>query len=59
MNTTNGDAAFCIAGYTDYLRDVMGAADTTRLRHLLPYGASSRPIPAWVSPIGAVYPSSG
>jgi site-specific recombinase XerD len=34
MNTTNGDAAFWIAGYTDYLRDVMGAADTTRLRHL-------------------------
>ncbi len=34
MNTTNGDAAFWIAGYTDYLRDTIGAADTTRLRHL-------------------------
>ena len=29
MDTTNNDAAFWIAGYTDYLRDVVGAADTT------------------------------
>ena len=34
MDTTNNDAAFWIAGYTDYLRDVVGAADATRLRHL-------------------------
>ena len=34
MDTTNNDAAFWIAGYTDYLRDVSGAADTTRLRYL-------------------------
>jgi len=34
MDTTNNDAAFWIAGYTDYLRDVVGAADTTRLRYL-------------------------
>jgi hypothetical protein len=25
---------FWIAGYTDYLRDVVGAADTTQLRYL-------------------------
>ena len=29
MDTTNNDAAFWIAGYTDYLRDVVGAADAT------------------------------
>ena len=34
MDTTNNDAAFWVAGYTDYLRDVVGAADTTRLRYL-------------------------
>jgi integrase/recombinase XerC len=34
MDTTNNDAAFWIAGYTDYLRDVVGAADPTRLRYL-------------------------
>jgi site-specific recombinase XerD len=34
MDTTHNDAAFWIAGYTDYLRDVVGAADTTRLRYL-------------------------
>jgi site-specific recombinase XerD len=34
MDTTNNDAAFWIAGYTNYLRDVVGAADTTRLRYL-------------------------
>ena len=34
MDTMNNDAAFWIAGYTDYLRDVVGAADTTRLRYL-------------------------
>jgi len=34
MDTTNNDAACWIAGYTDYLRDVVGAADTTRLRYL-------------------------
>lgn len=35
MDTTdNNDAASWIAGYTDYLRDVVGAADTTRLRYL-------------------------
>ncbi len=34
MDTTNSDAACWIAGYTDYLRDVVGAADTTRLRYL-------------------------
>jgi hypothetical protein len=35
MDTTNNDAAFWIAGYTDYLRDVVGAADTTRLRYCI------------------------
>jgi site-specific recombinase XerD len=34
MDTPNNDAAFWIAGYTDYLRNVVGAADTTRLRYL-------------------------
>ena len=34
MDITNNDVAFWIAGYTDYLRDVVGAADTTRLRYL-------------------------
>lgn len=34
MDTTSNDAAFWIAGYTDYLRDVVGAADATRLRYL-------------------------
>ena len=34
MDTTNNDGAFWIAGYTDYLRDVVGAADTTQLRYL-------------------------
>jgi len=34
MDTTHNDAAFWIAGDTDYLRDVVGAADTTRLRYL-------------------------
>jgi len=34
MDTTDNDAAFWIAGYTYYLRDVVGAADATRLRHL-------------------------
>ena len=34
MDTTNNDAAFWIAGYTDYLRGVVGAADTTQLRYL-------------------------
>jgi hypothetical protein len=34
IDTTNNDAAFWIAGYTDYLRDVVGAADTTQLRYL-------------------------
>lgn len=33
MDTTNSDAAFWIAGYTDSLRDVVGTADTTRARH--------------------------
>ena len=34
MDTTNNDAAFWIAGYTDYLRDVVGTADATPLRYL-------------------------
>jgi len=34
MDTTNSDAAFWIAGYADYLRDVVGAAESTRLRYL-------------------------
>jgi hypothetical protein len=34
MDTTNNNAASWIAGYTDHLRDVVGAADTTRLRYL-------------------------
>jgi site-specific recombinase XerD len=34
MDTTNNDGAFWIADYTDYLRDVVGAADATRLRYL-------------------------
>jgi site-specific recombinase XerD len=34
MDTTNNDAAFWIAGYADYLCDVVGAADTTQLRYL-------------------------
>ena len=33
MDTTHRDAAW-IAGYTDYLRDAVGAADATRVRHL-------------------------
>ena len=32
--THHNDAASWIAGYTDYLRDVVGAANTTRLRYL-------------------------
>ena len=34
MDTTHRDAAAWIIGYDDYLRDVLGAADTTRVRHL-------------------------
>ena len=34
MDTTHRDAAAWIIGYADYLRDVLGAADTTRVRHL-------------------------
>lgn len=34
MDTTNSGAPFWSAGYADYLRDVMGAADSTRLRYL-------------------------
>jgi hypothetical protein len=34
MDATNNGAACWIAGYTDYLRDVVGAADTARLRYL-------------------------
>lgn len=34
MDTTYCDAAAWVAGYADYLRDLVGAADTTRLRHL-------------------------
>jgi integrase/recombinase XerD len=34
MDTTNRDAAFWTDGYADYLRDVLGAADATRLRYL-------------------------
>jgi site-specific recombinase XerD len=34
MDTTNSDAAFWIAGYADYLRDVVGASESTRLRYL-------------------------
>jgi len=30
MDRPNNDAAFWIAGYTDYLRDVVGAADATQ-----------------------------
>ncbi len=34
MNTTPHDAAAWVAGYVDYLRDLVGAADTTQTRHL-------------------------
>jgi hypothetical protein len=34
MDTTNRDAASWIAGYIDYLRDLVGAADTTQLHYL-------------------------
>ena len=34
MDTRNIDATFWVAGYTDYLRDVVGAADTTSVRYL-------------------------
>ena len=34
MNTTYRDAAAWAAGYADYLRDAVGAADATRARHL-------------------------
>ncbi len=34
MDLTHRDADAWIAGYAHYLRDVLGAADTTRLRHL-------------------------
>lgn len=35
MDLTHRDADAWIAGYAHYLRDVLGAADATRLRHLL------------------------
>ena len=52
MDTTNSDAAFWIAGYTDYLRNVMGAVDATRLRHMPTVrrfiaAHSSQGIPDW------------
>ena len=34
MDTTNNDAGFRVVGYIDYLRDVVGAADTKRLRYM-------------------------
>ena len=34
MDTIPRDAATWAAGYVDYLRDALGAADTTRARHL-------------------------
>ena len=34
MDTTHRDAAAWVAGYADYLRDLVGAADATRARHL-------------------------
>jgi len=34
MNTTNSDAASWITGYAAYLRDVVGAADSTQVRYL-------------------------
>ncbi len=34
MDTTYRDAAAWVAGYADYLRDLVGAADATRARHL-------------------------
>jgi site-specific recombinase XerD len=34
MDTTNNDAASWIAGYADYLHDLVGATDSTRLRYL-------------------------
>ena len=34
MDTTHRDAAAWVAGYADYLRNLVGAADTTRARHL-------------------------
>jgi len=34
MDTRHRDAAAWVAGYADYLRDAVGAADTTRARHL-------------------------
>jgi hypothetical protein len=33
MDTTDHAGAW-VAGYADYLRDVVGAADATRVRHL-------------------------
>lgn len=34
MDTTHRDAAAWVAGYADYLRDAVGAAGATRVRHL-------------------------
>jgi site-specific recombinase XerD len=34
MDTTNSEAASWITGYADYLRDVVGAADSTRIHYL-------------------------
>ena len=34
MNTTPHDAAAWVAGYVEYLWDLVGAANTTRARHL-------------------------
>ena len=34
MNTTPHDTAAWVAGYVDCLRDLVGAADITRARHL-------------------------
>jgi hypothetical protein len=58
MDTTNNDAAFWIAGYTDYLRDVVGRPIRRDCATCPPYSASSRPVPARELPIGLACPSS-
>jgi hypothetical protein len=59
MDITNNDVAFWIAGYTDYLRDVVGAADTTRLRYLPTVQRFIAACSGPGAPIGPACPSSG